>query len=148
MFYSNLDSRLVWDTESDDWLWTSVYGQQIRLTPQIIGRLLNCSSTGENLYYIPDMRFIQRNNVTHQIWEEDMPRFVSKYLRPKARLLTRMLINTVIPRLGSHEQITELEHKALYAIFNGTQVNWAQFIFDELKIIGIILAHRLSTQLI
>ena len=62
-----------------------------------------------------------------------MPKFVSKYLRPKARLLTRMIINTVVPRMGSHEQITELEHKALYALFSRTRVNWAKFIFDELK---------------
>lgn len=62
-----------------------------------------------------------------------MPKFASKHLRPKARLLTRMIINTIIPRLGSHEQIIELEHKALYALFSGTMVNWAKFIFDELK---------------
>ena len=100
LFYSNLDSTAVWNTENEEnWLWSSVYGNTIRLTPGLIGRTLGCSDTGEDLYNIPDMRFKPRDSVTHQIWEDNMPKFASKYLRPKARLLTRMIINTIIPQI-------------------------------------------------
>lgn len=85
LFYANLDSTSVWNTEDEDnWLWSSVYGNTIRLTPSLIGRTLGCSDTGEDLHNIPDMRFKPRNTITHQIWKYEMPKFASKYLRPKA----------------------------------------------------------------
>jgi len=74
-----------------------------------------------------------RDEITHLLWEDQMLKWRSTYLRPWARLLNRIIINTIIPRLGSHEMIYELDHKALYAIFGNISVNWARFILEQIK---------------
>lgn len=44
LFYANLDSTAVRNTENDEnWHWSSVYGNTIRQTSRIIGRTLSCS---------------------------------------------------------------------------------------------------------
>ena len=60
-----------------------------------------------------------------------MPQFRSKFLRPKARILHKTLMRTILPRSGSYEQIYPDNFKALYAIWGGIQVNWTQLILGE-----------------
>lgn len=99
----------------------------------MLGRILHCSYTGIELKDMPDKRFLPRDEVTHLLWKDHMKQWNTNNLRRMARLLNRMIINTTIPRKGSHEQIYAMDHKVMYAIFDGIKVNWAQFLFDEIK---------------
>ena len=108
-----------------------VYGKIIKFHYNHIGQILECGFQGDELAQTKVI--VERDEINHQIFLDRNASRVSKSLRPRARLLERMLINTIIPRSGSHELVYEQDHQALYAIFGILNVNWAQVFHDQIK---------------
>jgi len=128
MFYANL-FRGFYDG-NDNEVWSSVKGVQIILNAEILGAILECKCTGEDLskFEIKENDF----ETFHEIFEGEMD-FKNKNFRPKAKIVNLILQKTITPRSGNFNNPTSKVCKALFAIFGNYDINWAQVILDELR---------------
>ena len=59
----------------------------------------------------------RRDRISHLFLEDDAVEIKSMSLRPKARILHRAFMKTILPRTGSYEIVYPNNFRALYAIF-------------------------------
>ena len=130
LFLANINNPAIRLHNEVGTLWSSVYGTIITITAEEIGRILKTSNVGQNFCSFEMSK--EPDAITYDLWEEQNSNR-SIELRPRPRLLLRMLIKTLFPRQGSHEVVYDEEEKALYAMFGRIKINWAQYIYDELR---------------
>src|SRR4051812_27011539 len=54
------------------------------------------------------------------------------YLTPKAKVISKVIVHNIAPKMSSMHYLS-LDHvKILYVLFDGTHFNWAKFFFDKI----------------
>ena len=132
LFLANVNNPQIRLHREKGTLWTSVYGNILKITPDDIARILKCANDGIELEDFK-LEGDDLDQIEYHLFEPGQSKDRSNHLRPRPRLLLRMLIKTIFPRQGSHEIIYDNEDKALQAVFGNHQINWAQYFYDEFR---------------
>jgi hypothetical protein len=108
-----------------------VKGIEIKLTPQIIGKILNVPYKGE---FLDEIDMIDEDVLYNKILlpGKTLPMFSNK-LRPVPRLVSRILSYNLLPKTGSFDHMSHELQVATYAIMANIKVNWASVMFEVLR---------------
>ena len=123
LFYANLNLGHQQPRSREDCVWSLVCSQQVFFSLDRMAHILQSPSMGINIIDV-DCAVGRRDRVSHLFMGDDMTQLRSKFLRPKACILHKTLMRSILPRSGSYEQIYPENFQALYAIWGGIQVNW------------------------
>jgi len=129
LFFTNLEYET--STTNRCYLSSLVKGIEIKLTPKIIGKILNIPSSGAHL---TDIIMNDQNILQNHIFlpGKNLPMITNK-LRPIPRLVSRILSYNMIPKTGLFDHMSAELSVATYAIMANIKVDWASVMFDGLK---------------
>ena len=126
LFYTNLE--LESSINNVDLLSSLVKGIEIKLTPQIIGDILQIPSSG---FSLQDVVMNDQNILNNHIFlpGKSLP-MMSNKLRPIPRLVSRILSYNMIPKTSFFDLMSSELQVATYAIMANIKVNWALVMFE------------------
>jgi hypothetical protein len=111
---------------------SSVKNIPIKFTTHRLGTILTIPNVGISLKSVKlDNEGVLGNMLTPGT--QVKPGLDAMNLYPQARIISRILSWSIIPKSGSYSYISLNLLKATYAILAGLNVNWAKVIFDNLS---------------
>ena len=129
LFYANLNLSHQRPSNQSDCVWSLVCGQQVFFSLDRMAHILQSPNQGILLNDV-DCDIRKRDHISHMFMSDEMNDLKSKLLRPKARILHKTFMRSILPRTGSYELIYPENFKALYAAWGGIRVNWLPLILD------------------
>jgi hypothetical protein len=130
LFYTNttVEALLV---GGDKVLSSLVKGIEVKLTPAIIGDILDIPCTGIQLHEVRmDNAALLKDHI--YLPGKSSPMQNNK-LRPIPRLVCRILAYNVLPKTGSFDHISGELAAATYAVMAGLKVNWSMVLFENMQ---------------
>jgi len=110
---------------------SSVKNVPIKFSPQRLGNILTIPHTGLALKSIKlDNEGVIQNMLNPEIHIK--PGLNATDLQPQARIISRILSWSIIPKSGSYSYISMTLLKCTYAILAGLNVNWSKIIYDNM----------------
>jgi len=129
LFYTNMETTTPPQPTA---LTSNVMNHPIRLSSSRLGSILDVPHVGSSL------KSIKMNNPTvlsRMLFPDREPKAglnSIQDLRPQARIISRILSWSIIPKSGSYSYVSLNLLKATYAIMAEMSINWARVIYDNL----------------
>ena len=128
LFYTNMTYT---NPPQPNAIMSSVKNVPIKFSPQRLGNILTIPHTGLALKSIK----IDNEEVIAKMLNPGVdvkPGLNATNLQPQARIISRILSWSMIPKSGSYSYISMTLLKCTYAILAGLNVNWAKIIYDNM----------------
>jgi hypothetical protein len=129
LFYTNMTSNEPNQTTA---IMSNVLNNPIRVTIPLLGHILGIPFTGTLLKNVK----MEDLNVLARMMNPNVrpdPPFNSNNLLPQARIVSRILSWSIIPKGGSYTYVSQNLLKATYSIMAELNINWARVIFDNIR---------------
>lgn len=129
LFFTNMSTSEPHQTTA---ITSNVLNIPIRFTIPRLGSILGIPHTGTTLKSVkmdnPDVlgRMLYPN-------VRPEPGLNSNNLQPQARIISRILSWSIIPKSGSYSYVSQNLLKATYSIMAELNINWARVIFDNIQ---------------
>lgn len=129
LFYTNMSTTSPPQTTA---ITSNVMNHPIRFSTPILGNILGIPHIGSSL------KSIQMNNpevLARMLYPNRQVKLglnSIQDLRPQARIISRILSWSIIPKSGSYSYVSMNLLKATYGIMAEININWARVIYDNL----------------
>ncbi|XP_058741041.1 uncharacterized protein LOC131613384 [Vicia villosa] len=126
-------------SKSDTQLISSVKGQQITLTPELLCEILHVPNNGLHLFNDewPSSYDLDIESYRLSITKHPAERFVSANLESLSHIIHDFYIHTILPRKGSMERVTDKDLLVIYHFSKKIPLNIGYLVLNYLKHTGL-----------